>query len=239
MTSSPENKLTGSILSIDELTTEVRKQMFALMNQFYYADERTFFDDLEQKTDIILLHDEQSLLRGFTSAKLFNMMQNGEMVKILFSGDTIIHPEFWGTLELPRVWGRFMLDRLAEIGRQKLYWFLISSGYRTYRFLPAYFHDFFPRYDLETPEIMQKILDAAAEKMFGERYDRQAGIIRLENPTPLREIIAPPGEERCKNPHIDFFLKRNPGYDRGDELACITRLSLENIKPFVKRLLRT
>jgi glyoxylase-like metal-dependent hydrolase (beta-lactamase superfamily II) len=178
-------------------------------------------------------------IKGFTSAKIFDLKIADETIKILFSGDTIIHPDFWGTLELPKIWGRFMLETLEEIGPQPLYWFLISSGFRTYRFLPAYFHEFYPRHDKATPTKMQEILDSAATRLFGNRYNPAEGIIRLEHPTPLRKGLSASGEERKGNPHIDFFLKSNPGCVEGDELACITQLTLENIKPFVKRLLRS
>ncbi|MFZ5952227.1 MAG: hypothetical protein ACOYXC_16105 [Candidatus Rifleibacteriota bacterium] len=239
MSESQERKLTGIIAPAATISETQRREMFALMHQFYLADETAFYHDLQNKHKIILLHDQEQKLQGFTSARLFDLEIKNGSIKILFSGDTIIHPDFWGTLELPRIWGRLMLDTINEIHGIPLFWFLISSGYRTYRFLPAYFHEFFPRHDAQTPAEMQNILDAAATFLFGSRYEPSSGIIKLEHPTPLREVIAPPGEERRKNPHIDFFLNRNPGYVNGEELACITQLGVDNIKPFVKRLLRT
>jgi len=234
-----DRKLSGQIERVSNLAQDVREAMFMLMNEFYHADKATFLSDLEEKSRVILLKDKAGQIKGFTSARIFDLTVANETIKILFSGDTIIHPDFWGTLELPRIWGRFMLDTLEEIGPQSLYWLLISSGFRTYRFLPAYFHEFYPRHDKATPAKMQKILDDAASWLFGERYDSRVGIIRLEHPTPLRECLSAAGEERRGNPHVDFFLKCNPGCVEGDELACITKLSLENIKPFVKRLLRS
>lgn len=235
---SHEKKLSGKIERVENLDLETRQTMFALMNEFYHADEAVFFHDLDQKNRVILLFAPENQLKGFTSARIFDLGVDGETVKVLFSGDTIIHPDYWGTLELPRIWGHFMLETLAEIGTTPLYWFLISSGYRTYRFLPAYFHEFFPRFDKATPAEMQQILDAAAKTLFAERYDNQSGLIKLEHPTPLRQSVADSGEEKRGNPHIDFFLSRNPGCVEGEELACITRLTLDNIKPFVKRLLK-
>lgn len=233
-----ERKLTGTIEPADGLDMAMRQSMFRLMSEFYHADETIFFRDLAEKNWVILLRDEAGKLQGFTSARIFDLNINQQALKILFSGDTIIHSDFWGTLELPRIWGRFMLNTLAEIGEQPLYWFLISSGFRTYRFLPAYFHDFFPRYDQATPTEMQQILDAAAKQLFGSKYDAKTGIIKLDSPTPLREGFSAKGEERSNNPHVNYFLSHNLGCVNGEELACITRLTTENIKPFVKRLLR-
>ena len=36
------------------------------------------------------------------------------------------------------------------------------------------------------------------------------------------------------NVHIDFFLRRNPGFENGDELTCMTELSIDNMKRFTK-----
>ena len=237
-TSEQDKKLIGRVLPVNQLDDAIKTLMFELMHQFYFVEQAVFFEDLSNKSTVVLLEDSQGILRGFTSVMLFDLHLENSPLKILFSGDTIIHPDFWGSLELPRVWGRFMFETLQGCADTPLYWFLISSGYKTYRFLPAYFNEFFPRFDSETPAKIRQIMDAAAERLFGSNYDGSRGIIKLKHPTPLRAGVSDPGKERQANQHIAFFLSKNPGYDAGDELVCMTRLSWENFKPFVKRLLR-
>ncbi len=235
---SPGRTLYGRTQPVQQLDAAVKEGMFALMSEFYEVEKTSFLADLERKNTVILLEDGQKNLRGFTSVAIYDLSVGKDAFRVLFSGDTIIHPDFWGSLELPRVWGRFMYETLQASGEKPLYWFLISSGYRTYRFLPAYFNEFFPCFDRETPAAMQNILDLAARQLFAEDYNPDTSIVRLKNPTPLRAGISEPAQERLQNQHIAFFLQKNPGHDAGDELACITRLSWENFKPFVKRLLK-
>jgi hypothetical protein len=45
-------------------------------------------------------------------------------------------------------------------------------------------------------------------------------------------------ETRRKNPHISYFIGRNPGFIRGDELACLARVSPDNLTPIAHRILR-
>lgn len=236
--SEEDKKLVGRVVSVNQLDDGIRDSMYNLMHQFYFVERPSFFNDLANKSSVVLLEDSNGVLRGFTSVALFDLNIDGQTLKILFSGDTIIHPDFWGSLELPRVWGKFMYETLHKCCETPLYWFLISSGYKTYRFLPAYFNEFFPRHDCETPPEMRKIVDAAATKLFNSAYEASRGIIRLENPTPLRAGISDPAKERQANRHIAFFLEKNPGHDAGDELACIARLHLDNFKPYVRRLLK-
>jgi len=135
-----DKKLVGRVLSLSQLDDAIKISMFELMHQFYFVDQNVFFEDLSNKSTVVLLEDSIGVLRGFTSVALFDLQIENKPIMVLFSGDTIIHPDFWGSLELPRVWGRFMFETLQNCSEIPLYWFLISSGYKTYRFLPAYFN---------------------------------------------------------------------------------------------------
>jgi len=42
---------------------------------------------------------------------------------------------------------------------------------------------------------------------------------------------------RASNKYVRFFLASNPHFARGDELACITKIAHDNIKPLGEKLL--
>jgi len=116
-----------------------------------------------------------------------------------------------------------------------LYWFLITKGYRTYRYLPVFFRDFFPHYERETPAELQVLLDGFARQKLGRAYDAGSGLVRFpETHGQLAEDLAGVPPHRAKDPHVHFFLRRNPQYAKGVELACITEISHENIQPFAR-----
>jgi len=83
-------------------------------------------------------------------------------VKILFSGDTVIDKRHWGSMALPIAWGRLMLSLSPASSNAGFYWLLTSKGYKTYRFLPVFFREFYPRYDAQTPEFERVLLASAA-----------------------------------------------------------------------------
>ena len=146
---------------------------------------------------------------------------------VFFSGDTIVARHRWGTFDLPRMWGRHVF---AEADANS-YWFLISSGWRTYRFLPLFFRDFYPR-----DTTMKPLLDRVASSKFGDAYDPGTGVIRLHTPAPLREGVSDP-EARMHNPHVRFFVEANPGHADGDELACLVRVAVDNLTPAGLRMI--
>jgi hypothetical protein len=43
--------------------------------------------------------------------------------------------------------------------------------------------------------------------------------------------------QRLADPHVAYFQAANPGHARGDELACLAELALENLTPAGRRML--
>ncbi len=230
-------KLHNEIVPVALLGPSDRDTLFALYAQHYSGAKRDQFEsDLEEKEVVILLRDRSSQeVRGFSTQMILRQHIGGQEVRALFSGDTIIAPSHWGDQELRRGWCHFAAAALtAELGGP-LYWFLITKGYRTYRYLPVFFREFFPHYDRETPGELQVLLDGFARQKFGQAYDASSGLVRFpETHGQLTDELSKVPPHRAKDPHVQFFLLHNPEYAQGVELACITEISHENIQPFAR-----
>ena len=109
---------------------------------------------------------------------LLHLNVAGTPITALFSGDTIIAQECWHEQALTHVWGRLALALMNRYPADSLYWFLISKGYKTYRFLPIFFHAFYPHPEVVTPTPIREIIDALGERKFPGLYDRVRGVIR-------------------------------------------------------------
>lgn len=172
--------LKGEALSRSDLTDLDVQNMFGIFQDYYEnATPRIFRRDLENKNWVIILRDSESKsIQGFSTLAFYESVVNGKPVGVVYSGDTIIRPAYWGTSELPRMWGRSVLRIGAQLP-QPLYWLLISSGYKTYRFLPKFFKEFYPRYDQPIPLEIQEIIDHLAGERFGAEYYPELGIVRF------------------------------------------------------------
>jgi hypothetical protein len=85
--------------------------------------------------------------------------------------------------------------------------------------------------------VEQALLDELAAQRFGPDFDRERGIVRFaEGATPLRAGVAEATARRRRDPHVDFFLLRNPGHERGDELVCLARIHPENLTAAGRRM---
>jgi hypothetical protein len=231
-------KLESQTVPIGKLDAACMARMHQLMRAHYEGvSERQFLADLRAKQWVILLQDE-GCLYGFSTQVLFDYPMEGRGVKVLFSGDTIIDKRHWGSLALPVAWGRLMLSLRAAHPDSELYWLLTSKGYKTYRFLPVFFHEFFPCYTAETPAFEKALLESVGARRFGERFDAASGVLRAEpGAQRLREGIAEIDERHLRDPHVAFFQQRNPGHARGDELVCLARFHPDNLRPYIRRQL--
>jgi hypothetical protein len=194
-----------------------------------------FRDDIAEKNWAILIERAGRLL-GFTTILAYETIIDSEAVSVIYSGDTIVSPEAWNSSALPRAWIESVAHLRRHYPRGQYLWLLITSGFRTYRFLPVFWREFYPRYDVPTRPRWQRTVDQLASDRFGLRYDPATGIVRLNQPQRLREGLAGIPANRSDDPHVAFFASRNPGHVHGDELVCVTELAPANLTPAGRRM---
>lgn len=230
--------LESQIIAVKELRPDDIAQMLRLMQEHYQGvNESQFVADLNAKQWVILLRDLAGLC-GFSTQVLFDHAIEGRAVRILFSGDTVIEKKHWGSMALPVAWGRLMLSLRREKPDTNLYWLLTSKGYKTYRFLPVFFREFYPCCNQAAPAFEQNLLQSLAFQRFGNRFDPATGVLRAKaGDQHLREGIAELDARRLRDPHVAFFQKQNPGHERGDELVCLARFDPDNLTPYILRQL--
>jgi hypothetical protein len=229
--------LVGRLVAREGLAPETIETMFALLSSHFTGVEgATFQSDLAEKNAVILLEDLAGGLRGFSTLAVYASQAVGRPVTVVYSGDTIVERAWWGSPVLARAWIR-SVRRLVP-ATAEVYWLLLTSGFRTYRFLPVFFHAFHPRVDRETPNDERALVDAMAAERFGARYDAATGLVRLARPQVLADQLLEVPEGRGRDPHVRYFLERNPGFVNGDELACLTRIHDDNLTAAGRRMAR-
>lgn len=233
-----ERELKARILPVSLLQSDGVDSMFDLYRSYYESTSRELFiGDLSEKDQVVLLQDDTGILRGFSTFKLFESHWGGQRVRVIFSGDTIIHHRYWGNQSLAFTWIRMAGSIKAAEPKTPLCWLLIVKGHRTYRYLQAFSRSYFPHWRDETPEAIQELMDFLGDELFAEHYQPKRGIVHFPvSRGHLRPEWAEPRTETLKRPEVQFFMQRNPGYRRGDELLCFTELNAENLRPLARRL---
>lgn len=225
MIQAEKSHVTVSVEAQSGISVSVADEMYELFSRYFEDHERSVFDaDLANKDRIILLRAGAELV-GFSTMAITREHFAGEDIAVLYSGDTIIDRQHWGSGQLEMAFLTTALATREELG-VPLYWLLICSGFRTYRYLTSFMQEYWPRWDQPTPRRAQTMLDFLAEKRFGPAY--RDGIVRLDGGR-LRAEVSPIDDNRIRQPHVAFFAQINPGHVAGHELACITRFEPDNL----------
>jgi hypothetical protein len=210
-------------------------QMFALYATYYAGTNFALFaDDLAGKSHVIELMADGALV-GFSTLAVLPFEHRGVANLALFSGDTIIDQSHWGDQALVAAFCR-CAGQLRAQRDVPLYWLLISKGYRTYRYLSLFARTYYPQHAAPTPPSVQERLDALALLKFGTAYDAASGIVRFaQSRGHLKPAWADVRDHLRTHDVVRFFLDRNPGYASGDELVCLTELTVDNLRSFARR----
>ncbi len=134
--------MAARIIHRPDFDSALISKAFALYSRYYApVDLAVFTADFLAKSWAVVLQDRAGKLCGFSTVERFWHQTPDGPVQVLFSGDTVIDQAHWGEQVLPFAW-------VEQAGRIKdaapLYWLLITKGHRTYRYLPAFTHQYFP-----------------------------------------------------------------------------------------------
>jgi hypothetical protein len=221
-----------------ELADDDIERMFDLLSaHFEGVTAEHFRRDLERKNFAVLIERDDQLV-GFTTILAYETAFDGQALSVVYSGDTIVAPTAWNTPTLPRAWIESVVALRQQYPRGRYVWLLITSGFRTYRLLPLFWREFFPRHDSPTPPKWRRMIEHIALERFGSQYDSAKGVVRLEHPQRLRQELAGIPDQRMDDPHVRFFAARNPHHARGDELVCMTELTPANLTAAGRRMAR-
>ena len=224
------------LLPRDALTGAQRDEMYALLSHHFDGVMREQFErDLAEKNWVVELRRDGRLL-GFSTLLVCEAHLDGRALTAIYSGDTIVAPEAWGSSALARTWIAAVNHLRAAFPARPCHWLLLTSGFRTYRFLPVFWREFFPRHDAQPTPHAWRLLDHLARARYGDGYDAARGIVRFPLPQRLHGPLGALPAGRDKDAHVAFFLARNPGHTDGDELACITEISEANLSAAGRRM---
>lgn len=239
MKTKPEEKrLTAELKRVQDLTDEEILSCYELMRDNYNGlPKEAYINELKESYFFTLLFfDVHNNIQGFTEFGIDMTDPTGQNYGCIYSGNTILNPEFWGSQT-------FMIKSAEVIGRiagaypeKKWVWLLLSSGHRTYMFLPLFSQRFFPaRQPERNADDLKGLLDVYAEKIFGEFWLPELGIVRFEKgshyePYKMKPEIAQATWDKKFKPDIAFYIEKNPEFHNGDQLVCITEVHESNAK---------
>src|SRR5215207_2226429 len=94
----------AGLVARSDLSAARREEMFALLTQhFEGVTPEQFERDLAEKDYVVEIRSAGRLV-GFTTLRVTTSHFNHAPITAIYSGDTIVAPEAWGTPALARAW---------------------------------------------------------------------------------------------------------------------------------------
>ncbi len=233
------NNLKSDIITVDQLTPDLLEGMFKLMSEHFSGVKYASFEhDIYEKEWVALLRDSTGSVGGFSTMTIMKANVQGQPVRALYSGDTIVAERFRQLFSLERMCMPFIYRRVLQKPQFRWYWFIICKGYRTYRYLPVHFRRYWPAPGITTPPFEQEVLNVLAEMRFGNSFNPETGIIAAPDDYVLRDGIGDITQRELQKPHTRFFADINPGWKTGEQVACLVELLPENLHRMSWRMVR-
>jgi hypothetical protein len=222
--------ITRKLILVTSLNEKTIQEMFLLFGKYY--DDVTlerFVLDLKEKTHVFMFYPKgSSRLIGFSTIyrKIIPEISSG---LFLFSGDTVIHEDFWGSKALQKSFFWFILSSKFRSPLRPVYWMLMSKGVKTYLMMRKNFPYSFPNYLEAMPMVFKNARDAFYTIKFPGAFDAEKGLIRFpEKIGSVKEGTKQASHEALKDPEALFFFKMNPQFQAGEELACICEIRFKD-----------
>jgi len=221
-------------LNAGNIDHNVREAMFALLHRYY--DDVTpdrFATDLAEKDHVFSFWSGGDLV-GFSTVMCRRDHVSG--ADLIFSGDTVIREDFWGRKFLQSAFSQYLIMRKLLTPHRRLFWMLISKGYKTYLMMRRNFPRSFPNPHGEPPPRIKEVMDQYYSRRFGRAYQPAAGLISFETSMgTVRGDLALPPPGALEDPDIAHFVRCNPDYLRGVELACTAEIRLRDLAALVTK----
>jgi hypothetical protein len=221
--------LMSEIVPAGELGEPDRAAMFRLYERYYDAADRDRFEaDLAEKQLVVVVR--AAGLVGFTTIAVDSLKIGGSTVHYLFSGDTVLDASHWGDPILLRAWFRAAGAVKANAGAGRLFWFTVIKGHRTFRILPNFFRRFVPAPEGAADPGLLDVRNRIAVRRYGDCFDPETGLVDFGcSLGHLRAEWADAEAAAGRNRHAAFFLRANPRYASGVELACLAEFDPGNL----------
>lgn len=225
---------------IDRVSPTDVMTMYGIFSRYYeHAPLDTFLRDMSKKTGVFLLRRRSDReIVGFSTVATMDLDIDGKPIIGVFSGDTIIEKEYWGSRALPLAFFIYLVRLVVRHPLTPIFWLLISKGYKTYLLMANNFFRYYPHPEGKYSEYSD-LIPLYCEKLFPGYYDPDRKILDFgDQYNRLKDDVARVSDElRSKYPKVAFFEEKNPEWHRGTELPCVGRAGFPDAFRYLFRYL--
>lgn len=232
------SKIVSSLEPVWSCPPETKQECFELLSRHFACVTWSQFNaDFHEKQYVAILRKDGFLVGFSTMVTIPITTTKGESLYIAFSGDTAIEFEARNSLGFGITLSSFFRENISTYGDSKVWYVLISKGWRTYKAMEFMFHSFSPCPSKNISTLEREIAVTFGKNRYPSRLKEENLILQgLHGDQKLKD-----GSPDLEVPTTElglFFKQKNPNFAQGDELICLARLSYDNFTERFKRCFR-
>jgi hypothetical protein len=185
-----------------------------------------FEERLLRDTHLMLFFGPGGAVVGMAGLRVLDLRHMGSRVRILYLHDLIVDESARG--RHLAVWAASIAILRFTAAFQPTYIFGDCCNYRSYRAIVHHLEETWPAAGRAIPEREAALYDRLCRVLCGDAWNEATGLTsavtsRHRAATPI------PTSLLGKDPHVSFFLERNPGYLNGEGLPTLGRISVWSV----------
>jgi hypothetical protein len=225
------------IVPVSSIDVRGWDEIWRLTSRFYAADRSYVERRLKAVQHLALLRARPGRqLVGMAAIEEDLLTFEGRRTVVTFTSHTVLDPRYRGQNLLQRVGLRRMLRTWLDHPLKRKVWAFDSGSARGYLLLPRNWPVFWPRHDVPTPGWEARFMSEYGSRKYGSSWQGD-GIVQRVPQKRLLPLAGPLHGVVLSDPHVQYFLQRNPGHAEGDTLFCMVPLTLGNCWGLLRNML--
>jgi GNAT superfamily N-acetyltransferase len=211
------------------LTAEERAGIERFVTAFIAYPKAKLHAVLDSADYVWLCHDPDGRLVGTTAVRRVQVQVGSEEVRVIYTYMVAIDPAYRRVNLTAKMGVRtFLIERLSA-PRRALYWLALAASPAGYLQMARNFPTCWPRPGASFPEAERSVLVQALECLGMDQVESFEGCFRLRDEFGVSDQEQAPHRWAGADAEIDFFLRVNPDYQRGSDLACLCPLGFASV----------
>ena len=208
-----------------------------LWSVFQESYDLSFEDFLKKQQSLdryaIYLNQEQQIV-GYTGIRDHSFVTGNKKYRTIYFGQTIIKSEYRKKNLIQKTVVKLFSQHFLSLRRSKLFIWNDSLSYRPYLIMAKNLKCYYPSANVQHQKEHIEIRDILGEKYYGASYCSKTGTVQ-KNKTILKEKELTLSNKDLSNPHIQFFISKNPNFVKGHGLITFCPATMNNLLFYLKK----
>lgn len=220
---------------VDLISPEETINLWKIFQQSSTINLDEFKTKQETLDQYALYFNAQQKLIGYTGIRSYSFKLNTKKYRAIYFGQTIVEKNYRGKKFIQNTVIRLLLKHLMSFNLSNLIIWNDSVSYRPYLVMAKNLKSYYPNMLNTNQEEFRSICNLLGKKYYGAAFCSNTGTIIKPRPT-LRKKELVLSKKDLEDPHIKFYVTKNPNYTQGHGLITFCPATLKNLFFYLRKI---